>query len=355
LSVYFLYKFMAKKLRVGVLMGGPSVESKVSLVTGQAVVNNLDKKKYIPTAIEMTKDSRFYLVKAKRYLDFINKDRKLFDIIFIALHGTPGEDGTVQGMFEALGICYTGANTLSSSLAMNKVFSAQVYFANKLPYPKFIHVKKDGWKHHKKEVLKEVRNKIKYPAVVKPVDQGSAVGVSIVKHERELTAVIDSTIKKFPWIMIQKFVAGDEATCGVLEVNGELLALPPTRIVANLGKFYDYASKYKPGGSTHICPADFPLAINKKIQKLALLAHKALRCRGMSRTDIFVAREPVSFSPSKSSGHETSRPFKSIGLYVLETNTIPGMTPTSLLPEAAAKAGISFSKMLDLIIKASLF
>lgn len=339
-------------------MGGPSAEREISLVTGQAVFDNLDREKYIVSRIEMTKDSRFLLLdKGKRYLDLQNKDRKKFDLIFIALHGTFGEDGCAQGMLQALGIPYTGSDTLSSALAMNKVFAGQIYKINNLPHPEFIHVKREGWKNYRTVVLKDAAEKIGYPAVVKPADQGSAVGVSIVKSEVELIQSLDKTFKKFSWLMIQKFIKGQEATCGVLEENNNIFPLPPTHIKANLGEFYDYKSKYKPGGSTHICPADFPPEINEQIQKLALLAHKALRCRGMSRTDIFVADETAStVSDSQHhEGHQTSASFQdNKNLFIIETNTIPGMTPTSLFPEAAGKAGISFSKMLDLIIKASL-
>lgn len=325
---------MAKKLKVGVLYGGPSAEREVSLITGKAVYDNLDRKKYAVALIEMTKKSQFVLQgKAKRVLDLQNKDRKKFDLIFIALHGTFGEDGCVQGMLEALGVPYTGSRTLSSALAMNKVFTGQIYQANNLPHPEFIHVKTGGWKNYRPVVLRDVSEKISYPAVVKPVDQGSAVGVSIVKDESELINALNQTFKTFPWIMVQKFIKGQEGTCGVLEEDGNIFPLPPTHIKANLGIFYDYQSKYKPGGSTHICPADFPLAINKEMQALALKAHKVLGCSGMSRTDIFYGDDGK--------------------LWLIETNTIPGMTPTSLLPEAAGKSGISFSKMLDLIIKAS--
>ncbi len=314
-------------------MGGPSSEREVSLVTGKAVFDNLDRKKYAPTVVEMKKDGSFWLGK-KRKLDLQNKDRKLFDIIFIAMHGSPGEDGGVQGMFETLGIKYTGSGVLSSALAMNKVFSAQIYHANGLPYPEFIHFKRDGWKNHQEKVLQDIENKVGFPCVVKPVDQGSAVGVHIVKSKDEIKKVIDKAIKKFSWLMVQKFISGQEATCGVLEKNGTIMALPPTHILPKMGEFYDYKSKYKTGGSTHICPADFDEQVNLEIQKLAVQAHKALGCRSMSRTDIFVGDDKK--------------------LYILETNTIPGMTPTSLFPEAAAKAGISFPQMLDYIIKTNL-
>lgn len=326
----------SQKLKVAVLMGGPSAEREVSLVTGKAVFNNLDRKKYLPSMVEMSKDGCFWLLNKtgkKRKLDLQNKDRKLFDIIFIALHGSPGEDGGVQGMLESLNIKYTGPGVLSSALAMNKVYSAQIYFANGLPYPEFIHFKKDGWKRDAVKIIEDAVNKIGFPLVIKPVDQGSAVGVSIIKSKDELVKVVDTTIKKFPWLMAQKFIKGQEATCGILEKNGEITALPPTHILPKLGEFYDYKSKYKSGGSTHICPADFPPEINIQIQKLAIMAHKALGCRGMSRTDIFVGDDK--------------------NLYIIETNTIPGMTATSLFPEAAVKAGVAFNVMLDYIIKAS--
>jgi len=326
------------KIKVGVLMGGSSSEKEVSLVTGQAVYENLDRKKYVPSLVGMTPDRHMWLLgknkKQKRKLDLQNKDRKLFDIIFIALHGSPGEDGGVQGMCETLGIAYTGSGVLASALAMNKVFSAQIFFANKLPYPQFIHFKKDGWKREAEQITQTVIKDIGFPAVVKPVDQGSAVGVYIVKTIEEFVVAVKKNIKLFPWLMVQKFITGKESTCGVLEQHNEIVALPPTRILPNLGEFYDYKSKYKAGGSTHICPADFGDDINTRIQKLAIMAHKSLGCRGMSRTDIFVTEDK--------------------NLYILETNTIPGMTPTSLLPEAAAKAGISFTEMLDGIIKSSL-
>ncbi len=319
-------------------MGGPSAEREVSLVTGKAVFANLDRKKYLPTIIEMSKDNIFWLLdknnKKKRKLDFINKDKKLFDIIFIALHGSPGEDGGVQGMFDTLGIKYTGSGTLSSALAMNKVFSAQIYHANGLPYPQFINFKKDGWKREQDKITQDIINKIGFPCVLKPVDQGSAVGVSIVKTKEEIKKVIDKNVKSFPWLMVQKFISGQETTCGVLEKEGQILPLPPTHILPNAGEFYDYKSKYKTGGSTHICPADFDEHTNQELQRLAIQAHRALGCRGMSRTDIFVGDDKK--------------------LYILETNTIPGMTSTSLLPEASEKAGISFSEMLDCIVEASL-
>ncbi|MFA6548221.1 MAG: D-alanine--D-alanine ligase [Candidatus Magasanikbacteria bacterium] len=323
------------KIKVGVLMGGPSVEREVSLITGKEIFANLDRKKYTPFLIEMTKDRHFVLQgKKKRNLDFINKDRKFFDIIFFALHGSPGEDGTVQGMFEMLGIKYTGPNTLSSALAMNKVYAGLMYNAWHLPHPEFIDITAKNWKKSKKEILRAINDSVGYPAVVKPVDQGSAVGVTIVKTEDDLIKAVNKTIKNFSWLMAQKFIKGKEGTCGVLEKKGEVFALPPTHILPQAGAFYDYKSKYSEGGSKHICPADFPHEVIEMMQGYAIKAHKALNCSGVSRTDMFYGDDGK--------------------IYVLETNTIPGMTPTSLLPEAASKVNIDFSKLLDLIIEAAL-
>ncbi len=323
------------KIKIGVLYGGPSSEREISLVTGKAVFDNLDRAKYAPSLIEMTKDNKFVLINKnkKRVVDFFGKDRKFFDIIFIALHGAPGEDGSVQGMFETLGIKYTGPNTLSSALCMNKVYAGLMYQSWKIPHPEFIDITAKYWKKFKKEILRAVNDQVGYPCVIKPVDQGSAVGVSIAKTENDLISAINKTIKKFPWLMAQRFIKGQEATCGIIEKKGEPTALPPTHILPQLGKFYDFKSKYAAGGSKHVCPADFPEEVNKQMQDYAVKAHLALSCRGMSRTDFFFGVDGK--------------------VYVIETNTIPGMTATSLFPEAAAKAGILFTKMLDLIIEAS--
>jgi len=341
-----------KKIKIAVLMGGPSAEREISLITGKAICENLDKKKYEILPVEVDKNRKF-LMDQKKYLTYNSSKLKKsgggvgmvkwndddwrkskVDMVFIALHGTFGEDGSLQGLLESLNIPYTGSGVLASALAMNKVFANQIYFANGLPFPRFIHFKKHNWKESREKILSDAKERIGLPCVVKPVDQGSAVGVSIVKTEEEMIKAIDKNIKQYPWLMVQRFVKGQEATCGVIEKEGKLMSLPPTHILPNLGEFYDYKSKYAAGGSTHICPADFSHEVNHAIQDLAIKCHIALGCRGMSRTDVFVVDDG--------------------NLYILETNTIPGMTQTSLFPEAASKAGISFSEMLDLIVKASL-
>ena len=331
---------MNKKLRIGILMGGTSKERAISLVTGKAVLENLDKEKYIGIPIEFGKNRKFYEIKnkTKKLLNLYDLKKKV-DIVFIALHGTNGEDGGVQGLLESLDIKYTGSDVLSSALAMNKVISAQIYWMNKLDTPDFEHFDKKEWGRSKKEIIKMVNKEIGFPCVLKPVNEGSAIGVKLVKQKKDLEKELKKSFKEFDWMMAQKFIKGKEATCGVLEKNGKPFALPPTHILPVLGEFYDYKAKYAKGGSTHICPANFSKEINEILQEKAILAHNALGCRGMSRTDFFIEDNP---------------PAGGGKIQVIETNTIPGMTPTSLFPESAEKIGINFSKMLDLIIKASL-
>lgn len=316
-------------------MGGLSAEREISLVTGQAVCKNLDRKKYQVLPIEYGRDFRFYLLNGqkKSLMDLYELKQKV-DLVFIALHGTYGEDGGVQGLCECLNIKYTGSNVLSSAVCMNKALAGRIYQKINLPHPEFLDFTRAGWRRYKRLILKNIARRIRYPAVIKPVDQGSAVGVYIVQTQTDLVNKIKLAGKKFDWLMVQRFIKGQEATCGVLEKRGEPVALPPTHIKPVLGQFYDYKAKYAKGGSIHVCPADFSKAINKKLKEYAVIAHQTFACRSMSRTDFLVTDRGK--------------------IFVIETNTIPGMTLTSLLPEAAGKVGISFSKMLDLIIEASL-
>jgi len=348
-----------KKIKVAVLYGGPSAEREVSLVTGRAVLENLDKKKYQAYSVEMTRDKCFVLNnnRTKKEID-LQWFKKQADIVFIALHGSPGEDGGIQGMLESVGVRYTGPGVLASALAMNKLYASEIFLSNGLPVPVFEHVKREGWKKYKSLVTKELIKNLGLPLVIKPINQGSAVGISIVKTQKEFILAMDKTIKDYDWVMVQKFIKGHEVTCGILEVKGVTIPLPPTLILPKKSSFYDYASKYASGGSDHVCPAPFPKQINNKIQEAALKCHKALGCRGMSRTDIILVPgiEKKAKKKRKIENYAKSmavtKPFEAAGFYILETNTIPGMTPTSLLPEAAKVAGYEFGKMLDLIIEA---
>jgi len=246
------------------------------------------------------------------------------DVVLIALHGRFGEDGTVQGLLELLEIPYVGSGVLASALAMNKIVARKVLEYEGLPVPKGLAVSRGAALD---AVRSQVADSIGYPAVVKPNEQGSTIGISIVRSADELAEALKLAFEYDDRVLIEEFVEGIEITCGILG-NDDPVALPLVEIVPE-GGFYDYHAKYTPGATDEIVPARISEAQTKEAQGLALACHKALCCRGMSRVDMIVSGDRIC---------------------VLEVNTIPGMTPTSLLPRAAEAAGISFARLLDTLI-----
>lgn len=297
-------------------MGGPSAEYDVSLKSGEMVMANLDSAQYDKAEIIVGKDGKWPIA--------FKKLRDNFDVAFVAMHGEYGEDGTLQGILEKEKIRYTGSDSRASRLGMDKVESAKVLEKAGLLIPSFT-ILKNGNGHL-----------FDFPVVVKPTDRGSTRGVSIVENVRDLPAAIELARKYSENVMVQEYIKGRELTCGVLalrQAQGEkstLEALPPTEILPRKSKFFDYESKYAPGGSIEITPPKLFNGEIKKIQEAALKAHKAIGARGYSRTDFILGEDKK--------------------LYTLEINTLPGLTETSLLPQEAKVAGISFSKLLDYII-----
>lgn len=340
-----------KKLRVAVMMGGMSSERDISLSTGKQIIESLDPEKYesfgvdaalLPgTARRALKSAGCEIEAVATARESLSKSTSLAsvdqiaatnglrpDVVLIALHGRYGEDGTVQGMLELLGVPYTGSGVLASALAMDKSMAKKVMAADGIPVPKSVDfVCRDGrWD----EVwLSESVAAIGYPVIAKPSRQGSTIGMTKVNGPDELKHAVEEALAYDEQIIIEKFVEGVELTVGVLG-NDDPFALPVVEIVPAKG-FYDYEAKYTPGATQEIVPARISDEAASQAQSIALEAHRALGCRGMSRTDII-------YSPD------------TCGMHVLEVNTIPGMTPTSLLPRAAEAAGISFGKLLDLII-----
>lgn len=297
-------------MRVGVLMGGWSPERKVSLMSGKNVVEGLEKAGLRAVPFVLTAADKKEGVLGKKL-----KKAKL-DVVFIALHGGFGEDGTLQALLDKWGIPYTGSGTLACGLAMHKGCSKLVFEAQKVPTAPWqaLHrsVPRKSW-------LKEA--KITPPLVVKPADVGSAIGVTIVKDKSGLAKAIGTALRYSQWAILEKFIPGVEVTAGVL--GGR--ALPLIEIVPK-NEFYDFDAKYTPGKSDHLVPARLPRAAAQKVKALAVKAGKAMGCDGFYRADFIVPKrgEPV----------------------ILEVNTVPGMTSTSLFPEAARAAGIPFPKLL---------
>lgn len=322
---------MAKKLKIGVLMGGPSAEHEVSLATGKNVIENLDKSKYEPLAIKISKDKKWFL-NDKPVSESVAL--KNCDLIFNALHGTFGEDGRAQALMEYYEAKYTGSGVCGSVLAMDKLRSREIFKLAGLNVPKTLKIRKN---ENCQALLNMFVNKVvNFPVVVKPCSNGSSVGVRIVNNRPRLENAIREAFKIDSKVLVEEFIRGREVTCGVLDnFNGQpVAALPVTEIVPRKGhKFFDYDAKYKIGHSEEITPAFLDETITKEVQEIAVKAHQLLGCKSYSRTDMIIRDKDI---------------------FVLEINTLPGLTPNSLLPKAASVAGLTMTQLLDNIISSSL-
>jgi D-alanine-D-alanine ligase len=342
-----------RKLKVAVLMGGMSSERAISLSTGKMILESLDKSKYdvIPIDAAMIaggvqknlpgSDTEIAAVaEAERALakigplqpvsDTVSLPDGPVDVAFIALHGRFGEDGTIQGMLELLGIPYTGSGVLASALAMDKIMCKRVLKSAGVPVPESV----DLFRHSElsKTDIISLTESFGFPLMVKPSRQGSTIGMSKVESAGDLAHAVEEAFKYDSQVLIEQFVTGTEITVGLLG-NSDPVALPIVEIVPAKG-FYDYEAKYTPGATEEIVPARISEKAAEKARKLALMSHTALGCSGMSRVDMIVTEEG--------------------DIVVLEVNTIPGMTPTSLLPTAAKAAGIEFPELLDKLIQLAL-
>lgn len=301
-----------KKKHVAVLLGGFSSERPVSLSSGKACADALENEGYRVTRVDVSRDVGAVLAGIKP------------DVAFNALHGPFGEDGTIQGILEYLGIPYTHSGVLASALAMNKEQAKKIAKASGIPVAESRVVNRFTVKN---------KHPMKPPYVVKPVNEGSSFGVVIV-HEGQShpPQVIGSTEWRYgETVMVERYVHGRELTCAVM---GDV-ALGVCEIIPTGHSFYDYDSKYVPGGSKHEIPAKISPNIYQKIQTLALKAHLAIGCRGVSRSDF-------RYDDRHSENGE---------VVWLEVNTQPGMTPTSLVPEIAAQAGHSFGDLLSWMVE----
>lgn len=305
------------RLRLALIAGGVSGEREVSLKGAKGVEQALDPDKYEVVRYDPATD-----------LPRIAADASKIDVAFILLHGIHGEDGTMQGFLELLGIPYQGAGVLGSAMAMDKNLAKTMYRLHGLAVANWVMAKREDINSPGR-----LLEKVKLPVVVKPVRQGSSIGMTIVKHPDKLPAALQLAFANDNDVMVEEFITGREITVGVIG-NDDLSALPLVEIIpGDKYEFFDYEAKYKPGATVEVCPAKVSDETSRKAQEYALTAHKALQLRGYSRTDMIVAEDDI---------------------YVLETNTIPGMTPTSLLPQAAAESGLDFPELLDRLIELAL-
>jgi D-alanine-D-alanine ligase len=306
------------KIQLALLCGGRSAERDVSLAGAREVEKALDPGRYDIRRYDPATD-----------LDRLVRDTPRLDVAFILLHGRYGEDGTIQGLLDLIGLPYQGSGVLGSALAMDKHLAKVLYQEAEIPTPPWIHLLRSD-----KVDTKEIVNHLGIPLIVKPCTQGSSVGIRKVADENKLGPAIKEAFQWDNRVLVEPFMEGREITVGILGLE-ELLPLPVVEIIPDSNySFFDYDAKYLPGATKEICPADIPKQASKKAGALAVAAHKALQLRAYSRTDMILAH--------------TGK------IFALETNTIPGMTPTSLFPQAAEAAGVSFSKLLDQLIDMAL-
>ena len=303
------------KLHIAVLMGGWSAEREVSLMSGEGVARALESRGHMVTRVDMDRNVAAVLAGIRP------------DVVFNALHGTPGEDGSVQGMLDLMPIPYTHSGMATSVIAIDKVLTKQALVPHGIPMP--------GGHIVRSESL-YAGDPMPRPYVLKPVNEGSSVGVAIVKTDSNYGDPISREAagpwQKFDELLAEPFIKGRELTTAVLGDR----ALGVTELQTKSG-FYDYDAKYTDGLTLHICPADIPEDIAAKCMDIALKAHTILGCKGASRSD---------FRWDDEKGLD--------GLYLLEVNTQPGMTPLSLVPEQAAQIGISYADLVEIIVESAL-
>lgn len=297
---------------VALLCGGTSSEREISLESGKGAQAALLEAGFQVSVLDPANKS-----------DLVRLVQEKFDVAFLALHGKDGEDGAMQGMLEVLRVPYVGSGVEASALAMNKAKSKLVYGAAHIPTPPFL-----TYQTLEKVNVKEIVRVSGRDCVIKACTEGSSNGLYIVHKEEEILKAARKAFQFSREVVFEKYIPGSEYTVAVLG-NSELEALPVIQIVP-ANEYYDFEAKYAPGGSDHLCPAPISDELTQQMQSMAIRAHRALGCRGVSRSDFIISQQE--------------------DVYILETNTIPGMTQTSLLPDAARVQGYSFAQVVTRLI-----
>ncbi|MBL0727955.1 D-alanine--D-alanine ligase [Piscinibacter sp. HJYY11] len=306
--------------KVAVLMGGTSAERDVSLMSGEGVLQALQSQGVNAHAFDPAKQ------------DLVELKKQGFDRCFIALHGRHGEDGTVQGALELLGIPYTGSGVMASSIAMDKVMTKRIWLAEGLPTPRYVVLPAN---RQSREDVRAVPDELGLPLFVKPPHEGSSIGVSKVSGYSDMADAVALAAKYDHEVLCEEFIDGDEVTCPVLGQGANAVALPVVRIAAPEGD-YDYQNKYFTDVVKYHVPSGLPEAEEREIQRIVVQAYRTLNCRGWGRADLMIRKSD-------------RKPF------LLEMNTSPGMTSHSLVPKSAAANGMPYEQLcLHLIANASL-
>lgn len=334
-----------KKITIGVIFGGRSGEHEVSLVSAASVIKALDKKKYQVIPIGITKDGRWItdkpLVALKSGKPHEQGSRLMpekiltrCDVAFPVLHGSYGEDGTIQGMFEMANVAYVGGGVLGSATAMDKVIQKQLCDQAGLPSVAYVWFLSKEWRRNKAAILHQISKKLKYPIFTKPANLGSSVGIGKCHNQRELIAGINEAARYDRKIIVEQGIENiHEIEVAVLGNDRPRASVPGEIIASN--EFYDYDAKYVDGKSQAIIPAQLPRTVAREIQRIALAAFASLDLSGMARVDFLV----------KKGNHK---------IYLNEINTIPGFTAISMYPKLWAASGVPYRELLDRLIEFAL-
>jgi len=321
---------MPRNLKIAVVMGGPSSEHDISILTGRNVLAALREFGHDARQVYVTPSGNWLLDNASEAHDPIDICSR-HDVMFNAMHGEFGEDGQVQQIFEYCNVPYTGSGVAASVLAINKIISKDIFKNAGLLVPRAVAFRKSEF--NPQESLHEVVRMSHAPWVVKPASRGSSVGVSIARTYPALYDAVEQAFSYDDSILVEEFITGREVTCGVLENfnNEKHHALHPLEIIPPEGRFFDYEVKYN--GATQEVPAPFFGEMLRKIKDTAITAHTAVGCRHYSRTDMIISGTKV---------------------YTLEINTLPGLTKESLFPKAASLAKLDFPQLLDHLVNLAL-
>jgi len=309
--------------KVAILFGGPSSEHEVSVSSAKNILENIDRELFEILEVFITKEFLYeiegVLYNEQKGLEEIK--RRNIDIAFPIIHGAYGEDGVLQKKLEELNILFVGSSSKASSLAIDKNKTNEILDANGILIPKSFVITKNNTEHG-----------CDYPIIVKPINEGSSVGLFKFEKDVDFKNSLNEIFKNNNEMLVQEFIQGREFTCGVIEKEGEIIPLIATEVVLTKGEIFDYDAKYTSGGCEEITPANVDEETMKRIQNLAVKCHQIIGCKSISRTDIIL---------------------KNDDLYVLEINTIPGMTKTSFIPAEAKACGYSMKEIITILIKSA--
>lgn len=316
---------------IAIVAGGDSSEFDISVKSAEEVGKILSSRYNIYIVVIRGKNwywedqkGKYFSIDKNDFCLLLDEKKIKFDGVFIAIHGTPGENGLLQGYFDMMGVPYSSCGAFSSALTFNKQACKLFLKEYGIPMAEGVIIRKGDIPDYE-----GIINRIGLPCFVKPNDSGSSFGVSKVKHKDELRPAVEIAYKESHDVMIESFMDGREVACGVLKTDGQIRALPVTEIISK-NEFFDFEAKYTPGRSDEVTPAEMPLNVTSEIQRLSKIVYELLGCKGIVRVDFIVIKE---------------KPF------FLEINTIPGMTKESLVPKQAAAAGISLEELYSIAVE----